>query len=77
MQALAQFLGYADVQALADGIEQLMVGLGMPVRLSQLGVTDADIEHIAAAGMGAAAQMQLTPATMTQETLCRLLGTIL
>ena len=54
-----------------------MVGLGMPVRLSQLGVTDADIEHIAAAGMGAAAQMQLTPATMTQETLCRLLRTIL
>ncbi len=77
MQALAQFLGYADVQALADGIEQLMVGMGMPVRLSQLGVTDADIEHIAAVGMGAAAQMQLTPATMTQETLCRLLRTIL
>lgn len=77
MQALAQFLGYADVTALADGIEQLMADMGMPVRLSQLGVTDADIEHIAAVGMGAAAQMQLTPATMTQETLCRLLRTIL
>lgn len=77
MQTLAELLGYADVNALADGLEELMRSMNMPTRLHELGVTEADIPHIAEVGLGAKAQIQLTPATMTQETVSRLLMSIL
>ena len=54
-----------------------MAEIGLPTRLSELGVQESDLQHIAEVGMGAAAQMQLTPAVMTQDTVYRLLHSIL
>ena len=46
------------------------------MRLHELGVKEEDIEHIAQVGLGAAI-IQLTPATMNQETVSALLRSIL
>ncbi len=77
MQRLARMLDCADVSALADRVEGLMKTIGLPTRLSELGVQERDLPQIAKDGMAAAAQMQLTPATMTAETVCQLLRSIL
>lgn len=74
--ALAKALGYNSIDALADAVEALMVSMKMPVRLHELGVKEEDIEHIAQVGLGAAI-IQLTPATMNQETVSTLLRSIL
>lgn len=76
MTALAKQLGFGSVEELADGVEALMVSMKMPVRLHELGVQEDAIEHIAQVGLGAAI-IQLTPATMNQETVCALLRSIL
>ena len=73
---LAEYLGYADADALADGVEALMRSMKMPVRLQELGVREADIPHIAEVGLTAAI-IQLTPAEMNQETVEALLRSIL
>lgn len=76
MQSLCDKLGFADITALADHIEQLMREIGLPTRLSEIGVTEADLPHIADVGLSAGI-IQLTPATMNGETLMRLLKSIL
>lgn len=76
MAELAHYLGYADVQALAEGVEALMVSMKMPVRLHELGVKESDLEHITKVGLGAAI-IQLTPAVMNEETVYALLKSIL
>lgn len=74
--ALAHELGYDSIDALADGIEALMVSMKMPVRLHELGVREEAIPHIAQVGLGATI-IQLTPATMNEETVSALLRSIL
>lgn len=76
MERLCAALGYAGVPEFAAAVEALMVSMGMPVRLSQLGVKEDALEHIAQVGLGAAI-IQLTPAVMNQETLTALLRSIL
>lgn len=75
-ESLARFLGDCSVEDLADRVERLMESMDMATRLNQFGITSADIEHIAEVGLSAAI-IHLTPAKMDQETVCRLLGTIL
>ena len=48
----------------------------MPVRLHELGVKESDIDHLAQVGLTAAI-IQLTPATMNQDTVSALLRSIL
>ena len=76
LTGLAATLGFASVDALADGVEELMRSMKMPVRLHELGVKESDIDHIAQVGLTAAI-IQLTPATMNQETVSALLRSIL
>ncbi len=76
MQVLCEYLGYKDTDDLANGVEELMKRMKMPVRLHELGVKDSDIPHIAEVGLTAAI-IQLTPATMNQETVEKLLRSIL
>ncbi|MCI1722281.1 MAG: iron-containing alcohol dehydrogenase family protein [Lachnospiraceae bacterium] len=76
MQALAKFLGYRSVAALAKGVEALMKSMNMPLRLHEIGVKKDAIPHIATVGLGAAI-IQLTPAEMNQKTVEALLTSIL
>lgn len=76
MLALAAYLGYESVELLADTVEELMVSMNMPVRLSQIGVKESDLKHIAQVGLGAAI-IQLTPAVMNEDTVYDLLKSIL
>lgn len=76
MKALAAYLGFSSVDALADGVEDLMHSMHMPVRLHELGVKESDLEHITKVGLGAAI-IQLTPAVMNEETVYKLLRSIL
>ncbi len=76
MERLCAALGYAGIEELAAGVESLMVSMDMPVRLSQLGVREDALEHIAQVGLGAAI-IQLTPAVMDQGTVTALLRSIL
>ncbi len=76
MARLCATLGYAGIPEFAAAVEALMVSMNMPVRLSQLGVKEDALEHIAQVGLGAAI-IQLTPATMNQETVTALLRSIL
>ncbi len=74
--ALAKTLGFRSIDDLADGIESLMTSMKMPVRLSELGVREDAIDHIAQVGLTAAI-IQLTPAAMNQQTVSALLRSIL
>ncbi len=76
MLKLANYVGYSTIAELADAVEALMVSMDMPVRLSQLGVKESDIPHIAEVGLTAAI-IQLTPAEMNQQTVEALLRSIL
>lgn len=76
MKVLADYLGYRTVDEFADGIEELMKSMNMPVRLHELGVQESDLEHITQVGLGAAI-IHLTPAVMNEETVYRLLKSIL
>ena len=76
MKALAAYLGFSSVDALADGVEDLMHSMHMPIRLHELGVKESDLEHITKVGLGAAI-IQLTPAVMNEETVYKLLRSIL
>ncbi|SCP97951.1 iron-containing alcohol dehydrogenase family protein [Anaerobium acetethylicum] len=76
MESLASYLGYESVQSLADGVEELMVSMKMPVRLHEIGVKESDLAHITEVGMGAPI-IQLTPAIMNEETVHGLLKSIL
>lgn len=76
MTALAKTLGYDSIETLSGAIEALMVSMKMPVRLHELGVKEEAIPHIAQVGLSAAI-IQLTPATMNEETVSALLRSIL
>ena len=76
MEQLAAFLGLVSVEDMADSIETLMRSMNMPVRLSQLGIRQENLEHIAQVGMNAAI-IHLTPAHMDQESVLQLLRSIL
>lgn len=76
METLAAYLGYQSIDDLADGVEALIERIGMPTRLSALGVTEKDLRHITEVGLGAAI-IQLTPAKMNEQTVYRLLKSIL
>ncbi len=76
MQALINYLGFESIDKFANGIEELMRSMNMPVRLSQIGVKEEDLKHITEVGLGAAI-IQLTPAVMNEETVYALLKSIL
>ena len=76
MLRMARYAGFESVDEFADGVEELMKSMNMPVRLSQLGVKEENLEHIAEVGLGAAI-IQLTPAVMNRETVFALLKSIL
>ncbi len=76
MQELASYLGYSCLEDFADGVEQLMGSMKMPLRLHELGVKEEDIPHIAEVALSAQI-IQLTPAVMNMETVERLLRSIL
>ncbi|MCG8499685.1 MAG: iron-containing alcohol dehydrogenase family protein [Firmicutes bacterium] len=76
MKRLTAYLGYDCVESFAAAIERLMESMNMPVRLRQIGVKSSDLEHIAKVGLEASI-IQLTPAVMNEETVCRLLKSIL
>ncbi len=76
MDTLMRYLGYSEINELADAVEHLMESMKMPVRLNQIGVKEADIPHIAQVGLNAAI-IHLTPAEMNEETVCALLSSIL
>lgn len=76
MLVLANYLGYPTVEAFADAVEALMGSMKMPLRLHELGITEADIPHITQVALTAQI-IQLTPATMNTETVDRLLRSIL
>ena len=76
LMVLANYLGFENVQIMADEIEKLMVSMKMPVRLHELGVKEENLEHITKVGLGAAI-IQLTPAVMNEETVYALLKSIL
>lgn len=76
METLVQYLGYDCVNQFAEQIEKLMQSMNMPIRLNELGVQESDIDHIAQVGLTAGI-IQLTPATMNQETVSSLLRSIL
>lgn len=76
MLVLANYLGYASINALSEAIEKLMISMNMPVRLSQIGIRESDLEHITQVGLKAAI-IQLTPAIMNEETVYALLKSIL
>ncbi len=76
MQELIKFLGFQSIYEFAYGIEELMESMKMPIRLHEIGVKEADLEHITEVGLGAAI-IQLTPAVMNKETVYKLLKSIL
>ena len=76
MEKLASYLGYASIEAFADGVEALMRSMNMPVRLGDIGVKESDLQHITEVGLNAAI-IQLTPAVMNETTVYALLKSIL
>lgn len=76
MLAMAQYLGYKSVDALAQGVEDLMKSMKMPVRLHEIGVHESDLDHITEVGLSAPI-IQLTPAEMNHDTVKKLLKSIL
>lgn len=76
MEALANYLGFEGIDQFADGVENLMRSINLPVRLSELGVTEADIPSIVKEGMGAPI-INLSPITVTEQSVEQLLRSIL
>lgn len=76
MNTLASYLGYGSIKDFADAVEELMVSMKMPVRLSEIGVKEEDLSHITEVSLGAAI-IQLTPADMNENTVYQLLKSIL
>ena len=76
MHRLATYLGYASAEDFADAVEKLMGSMKMPLRLHELGVTEADIPHLTEVALSAQI-IHLTPAEMNTETVGRLLRSIL
>lgn len=75
MRELARYLGYGDIEGLADGVEALMRSMGMRVRLHEAGIAESDIGYIAKVGLEAAI-IHLSPAEMTEQTVTALLRSI-
>ncbi len=76
MESLAKILGCTSVSDLADTVEGLMKRLGLPTRLSEVGVKEENILDLAKAGL-IQPVIHLSPAEMTEESICALLKSIL
>lgn len=76
MQTLAEALGYIDVEALADGVCDLMRSLEMPVALRKIGAKAEELSGIVKDAMNYYPQLSLTPAVMTEETVLDLLKSV-
>lgn len=76
MKRLAGNLGYADVESLADGVEELLKSLHMPTRLREIGAGEQELEDIAREAMNYYPQLALTPAVITLESLSDMLHSI-
>lgn len=73
LDALARYCGFDSVKEWMVWLEELMVHCGMPLSLSEVGVTERDIPGLAAATMGAPIAL-LTPAPINDEILKKLLA---
>lgn len=77
MMILEKELGYANQYEFADAIEALLQSVHMPTRLSQLGVTKADVDKITKIAMNSKRQLDLSPAVMDENRLKQLIYSIL
>lgn len=77
MQRLGAALGFADVEALAHGCEQLIESVSMSHRLSSLGAVEADIDSLVRSSLTYEDQLASTPMTLNAETIRDLLKEIL
>lgn len=77
MARLVKTLGFSDVAAFADHVDQLMRSLEMPTKLREIGAVEADIDKIAEIAVTQyTAQLNLSPADMTKEKVTQLLKNI-
>ena len=73
MAAMAGFCGYAGTKEWIDALEELMAHCGMPLSLSEVGVQESDLSHLASATMSAPIA-KLTPAPMDESIIRKLLA---
>lgn len=73
LAALARYCGYESVGEWVDYLDTLMAHCGMPLSLSEVGVTEKDIAGLAEATMRAPIA-KLTPAPINEEILTKLLA---
>lgn len=76
LQHLVEYLGFSNMYDLANHIEKLMEYMQIPTRLSQVGVTENDIEHIVQRGLSEKI-IHLTPVEMNEDVVRNLLKAIL
>lgn len=76
MDVLLHRLGFETIEAFVSRLEQLLENIGLPTRLSQLGVAQDDLEHIVDVSMQAPL-INFTPVNVTKENLYTLLESIL
>lgn len=77
MSALEAELGFADQLTFADAVEQLLVDIKMPIRLSQLGAAEQDINQLVQVALAYQKQLDLTPVTLNAETLSSLISSLI
>ncbi len=73
MAAMAGFCGYAGTKEWIGALEELMAHCGMPLSLSEVGVKESDLAHLASATMSAPIA-KLTPAPMDEDIIRKLLA---
>ena len=76
MDYLFSILGYESLEAFAERVETLMDTIGLPTKLSAVGVKASDLDHIVEVSMKAPL-INFTPGGMTEDALYRLLESIL
>ncbi len=73
MAAMAGFCGCTGTKEWIDALEELMAHCGMPLSLSEVGVKETDLSHLAAVTMNAPIA-KLTPAPMDEDIVRKLLA---
>ncbi|MGI6004499.1 MAG: iron-containing alcohol dehydrogenase [Christensenellales bacterium] len=73
MQHLVDFLGFDSVEALADHVHDLMAGMNLPLKLSEVGVTRGDFEKIAESALSMTVMIERTPAQMDKASIMAVL----
>ncbi len=76
LDVLIKRFNYKDINDFSNSIESLMNDMGVPTRLSQIGVKESDLDRITDIGM-MAPLIDFTPANMTKEVVHHLLKSIL